>query len=165
MLPISIFWYQHQLNVSNRKSPTSTCHQHLCSRLSLLSSLSIKTLFLCFWSLQGARNDLFYTTIYKNCSKFKSFKTHFRIRLERKPVRDILSFANAFSTFTRFHFSSASSFKKVFLYSDSFLVSANQLASDVWPSRRVGNYSIHITRKSNSVQVLTFDFHFIKLVL
>ena len=45
--------------------------------------------FLCFWSLQGARNDLFYTTIYKNCSKFKSFKTHFRIRLERKPVGDI----------------------------------------------------------------------------
>lgn len=47
----------------------------------------------------------------------------------------------------------------------SFLVSADQLASDVWPSRHVGNYSFHITRKSNSVQVLTFDFHFIKLVL
>ena len=119
-------------------------HRHQFYMDYVVKAIVNKTLCLCFWSLQGARNGLFYTTIYKNCSKFKSSKTHFRIRLERKPVRDILSLANAFSTFTRFHLSSASSIKKVFSYSDSFLVSANQLASDVWPSRRVGKLPMAI---------------------
>ena len=142
---------------------------HLTQRsnfsLEVIGSKSIKTQFLCFWSLQGARNDLFYTTIYKNCSKFKSFKTHFRIRLERKPIRDIFDSCKCIFYIHKIFLSSASSIKKSSDNWYSFLVSANQLASDVWPSRRVGNYSIHITRKSNSVQVLTFDFHFIKLVL